>query len=240
MQNAELKEKRIMNTGMHRVASWMALACWAAWGGAAEGQITQTSSVLDGSGTRSTGGLYTHISAGGQPGGIVVSYQNGTVNQAGFLQTFFLRPGFDTDGDGLPDEADLDNDGDGLADVTEIGGGSFNPVTPTLVNVADSDIDSVNDGAEAVAGTDPTDLNALFEIVALTNASGSRHVAWLARGNSERTYVARARESLVTGGDAVIFSNTVAGGIAPWYVVTNSAADATATNTEFFTVAVSP
>lgn len=81
--------------------------------GVVSAQFTNRSSVLDGSGTIASGGVFTNLSAAGQPGGIAVSSGGSFVNQAGFLNTFFLKPGLDTDRDGIADEADLDNDGVG-------------------------------------------------------------------------------------------------------------------------------
>ena len=203
-------------------------------------QFTNKSSVLDGSGTTSSGGSFTNISAAGQPGGIAVSSSGGIVNQAGFLNTFSIKPGLDTDGDGIVDELDQDNDNDGLADINEINGVGFNPSTATLVNVADTDGDGVPDGWEAVAGTDPTDINALLELIAVSNTISGQGVAWLARGNNQKTYVVRARESLLSGANTVIFSNVVAGGIGPWFAVTNTLVDVSTTNVEFYAVEVLP
>jgi len=206
----------------------------------AQAQLAQPSSVLDGSGTRSSGGTYNHISAAGQPGGMSESSSGQLVNQAGFLHTFFLRPDLDTDGDGLPDEADSDNDGDTLADLTELTGSAFNPVTPTEVNVADTDSDGAADGAEAAAGTDPTDPSVALQFVAVSRnpTADVCAVAWLARGNHEKTYVLREHISLLLTNALVCFSNTVAGGAPPWYVVTNWVAVTTPTNAAFYRVSV--
>jgi hypothetical protein len=201
-------------------------------------QFTNRSSVLDGMGTRSTGGSFTHIGAGAQPGGIATSSGGGFQNQAGFLNTFFLKPGLDTDGNGVPDEADGDNDGDRLADLDEIIGNQFNPTTATQPNLADTDGDGVPDGEEAVAGTNPTDINALLEIIRIAKAGGGQDVGWVARGG--KTYVVRARTNLLAGSFAPIATNTAVGGIAPWFVVTNAVTDATAVDTEFYAVEVLP
>jgi hypothetical protein len=205
---------------------------------AAPAQYTNGSSVLDSSGARSSGRLFAHLSAAGQPGGIAASAGGGYVNQAGFLNTFLLQPALDTDGDGLADELDQDNDNDGLADVLEINGSSFAPVSPTLVNEADTDGDGAMDGGEATAGTDPNDFTAQLEITSITNSAGQRHVAWIARGNHQRTYVLRAAPDALQPYGVVLYSNTVAGGSFPWYVVTNTVADAVDSDLLFYAVEV--
>lgn len=212
--------------------------CAVVWSTSAFAQLTNRSSVLDGFGARSTGGSLTHLGAGGQPGGIATSSGGAFQNQAGFLNTFLLQPGLDTDGDGLADEADPDNDNDRLADATEIGGDAFTPASATLVNVADTDGDGQLDGWEAVAGTDPNNVNALLELVAISNAPAGRNIAWLARGNNERTYVVRATTDPRQPFSTVIFSNTIAGGAAPWYAVTSALLHASASNTLFYAVEV--
>ena len=213
-----------------------------AGGATALAQFTNKSSVLDGSGTRSSCGSFTNLSAAGQPGGIAGSEGGGYVNQSGFLNTFLLQPGLDTDRDGLADELDPDNDNDGLTDAMEISGSAFNPATPTLVNVADTDGDGQLDGWEAVAGTDPTDSNSLFEFVAISSTPAGRGVAvaWLARGNNQKTYVVRATADARQPYSTVVFSNTVAGGSAPWFAVTSSITNACTSNTQFYVVEVQP
>lgn len=207
---------------------------------AAQAQISQPSSVLDGSGTVAAGGTLANVSAAGQSGGIAVSSGGGYVNYAGFLTTFMLKPGLDTDGDGLADEVDADNDNDQLADADEIGGGGFSPVTPTLVNLADTDGDGQFDGWESVAGTDPTNSNAMLELVAISNDPSGRSVAWFARGNHERTYLVRATTNARQPYATVLFSNTVAGGVAPWFAITTAITHASASNTLFYAVQVLP
>lgn len=206
----------------------------------AQGQLAQPSSVADAVGSRSTGGPYSHISAGGQPGGIAQSFGASFIHQAGFLNTFFLKPGLDTDGNGLPDEADADNDGDMLTDITELTGVGFSPITVTDLNRADTDGDAVSDGSEAVAGTDPTDPTLYFRLVSLQTTTGGVKVGWVARGNNDRTYVLNKRAGLLEGGEQVIFSNTVAGGSPPWFVVTNAVLDAVSTSQTFYHVRVRP
>lgn len=161
-------------------------------------QYAHLSTVHDGFGQRSTGGPYTQLSSGAQPGGIRISSGGSAANFAGYLQTFAMQPAKDTDGDGMPD------------------------------------------GLEALSGTNPTNLNALLKIIAISNAPTGRAVAWLARGNSEKVYVVKARTNMISSAQVVVFSNPVAGGTAPWYETTNAVTDTTAMDTEFFHVEVLP
>jgi hypothetical protein len=203
-------------------------------------QFTNRSSVLDGSGAVSAAGLFTNLSAAGQPGGIALSTGGGYVNQAGFLNAFLLKPALDSDHDGLADELDQDNDNDGLADAVEIAGSGFAPATPTAVNLSDTDGDGQPDGWEAAAGTDPTDPHALLKLVAIRSTAGGRDVSWLARGNNQKTYVVHATADARQPYATVLFSNTVAGGSGPWYAVTTTVTHASATNAHFYAVEVLP
>ena len=180
-----------------------------------------------------------NISAAGQPGGIAESSGGGYVNQAGFLQTFFVQPELDTDGDGLADEADYDNDGDALADTTEIEGTAFSPITATVVNTADSDNDGASDGNEAVAGTNPRDAAARLEIVAVTNAAGGRMVTWTARSN--KTYTVRYADSpALPVTNALTTVTAVGAASAPWYITAQEATDPGATNARVYAIQVHP
>ena len=225
-----MKSKLIFTAGVALFASLLS----------AGAQFTNRSSVLDGSGTISSGGGYTNISAAGQPGGIAVSTGGSYVNQAGFLNTFSLKPSLDSDGDGLADEIDMDNDHDQLADATELAGSAFSPITPTLINLADTDGDGIADSAEAVAGSNPTDPNSLLEIVAITNAAGSRFITWQARGGNQKTYIVRGANTAFGPYTTVVFSNTVAGGSAPWFDAIGNAGDPAAATNRFFAIEVLP
>jgi hypothetical protein len=208
-------------------------------------QMTQTASVMNGFGGRATGGGYRQISAGAQPGGVATAYENGTanyaggmINRAGFINTFILFPDLDTNNNGLPNELDPDNDGDGLWDHWEISGEKFSPATPTDPNAPDSGNTGVSDYEAMVAGTDPYDPDAVFRIIDLAADGTDAEVTWRARGNHERIYVVRViDDSYDDTPSTVIWSNTVAGGSAPWYTT-----EATITNetvgARFFAVEV--
>jgi len=203
-------------------------------------QISQTSSVADGMGTRSTGGDYTHIGAGGQPGGIATSRGGSYYNQAGFLNTFFLKSGLDTDGNGVPDEADWDNDGDLLADFDEILGNQFSPTSPTNPNNVDSDGDGMNDFQEMISGTDPNNPDALLEIISIISPGGNHIVEWTARSN--KTYRLVRSDSIIQIPTNVIALVTATGAASPpWYATTESISDITsATNQGYYAVEVLP
>ena len=210
----------------------------------ARAAYTNISHVVDGSGRWTTGGAaFSNITAIAQPGGTGIS-TNGTVwNQAGFLNTFVLRPGLDTDGDGLADEVDPDNDSDSLMDGAEIAGSSFSPATSTDPNDADSDDDGATDGAEAGAETDPLDATANLRIVAINVITNGVEVSWVARSN--KTYRIMGERDLTA---ASAFSNRIdqvlAAGAAspPWYVMTNLYTDTTTTrtNVHFYRIEVVP
>ncbi|MBA4387068.1 MAG: hypothetical protein C0404_03745 [Verrucomicrobia bacterium] len=210
----------------------------------ASAQYTNRSSVLDGSGTVSSGGGYTNISASCQPGGISLALAGtlpvnpGTiVNQPGFVNAFVLRPN-QLSIHGLPVEIDPDNDGDALSDLAELTGSSFSPAAPTDPNKADSDADGIADGAEALAGTNPGDDSSVLMITSIAVTNGQCVVAWNARGNNERTYRVLTATEPGKPFSTVIFSNSVAGGVAPWYVVTKSVVAAATTNSLFYRVDV--
>lgn len=227
---------------MKRVSVWFVVALILASCAWAQ-SYTNLSHVFDGAGEWSAGGTLSNITAIAQPGGVADS-SGGTVwNQAGFLNTFVLRPFLDTDGDGLADEVDPDNDCDTLMDGVEIAGASFSPTTATDPNAADTDDDGAPDGAEAAAGTDPLDSTAFLRIVSINSVSNGMEVGWVARSN--KTYRVMGERNLLA---IPAFSNRIdevlATGTAspPWYVVTNHYADTTTTliNIHFYRIEVVP
>ena len=180
--------------------------------------------VLDASGDYSSQGSKSNISASGQPGGISVSDNGQVVNYAGFLNTFSLQPTLDTDSDGLGDEVDSDNDNDDLGDLAELLGTGFSPVTGTDPNTADSDGDGLDDGNESISGTDPTDANAHLRILRITNTNGITRLTFRGRGGAVQglTYVIHSHTNINALTPSPVSTNaTPAGGIAPWFVVTN-------------------
>ena len=191
---------------------------------AAHADYTNVSSVLDGAGARSSAGSYSNISAVAQPGGVAVSSGGGLVNYAGFLNTFVLQPGLDTDGDGLADENDLDNDDDRLTDEQEIAGSEFAPTTPTKVNVADSDGDGIADGDEAVAETNPDDINANLKITSIEQVGADIDVTWIAR--QDKDYAVRGTDDSYEGSPSNLVGMSVGGpGAGAWQVTTNTLTD---------------
>ena len=192
---------------------------------AAAQSYTNKSWVMDTAGGWSSAGAFSNLSAAGQAGGAWFESAVPWENQEGFLQTFCLRPGLDTDGDGLANEADSDNDNDGLKDVDEISGIAFSPLTPTDVNDADTDNDGSSDGEEAGAGTDPTDPNASLQITATKRSGADVLVSW--RSRMGKTYRLLRSDDFKwqgpwqTGGTV----NVSTPGYGPWQVQTSTWTD---------------
>ena len=159
------------------------------------------------------------------------------VNYAGFLGTFSLKPGLDTDGNGVPNELDPDNDGDNLADTDEVSGDTFIPITPTDVNDPDSDGDGSSDYNESIAGTDPTDANVELKILSITETNEEQTVSWMARNG--KTYKLMATDSSFEQPSQAIYTNVASGGSGLWLVTTNIVTDTSnSTNARFYAVEV--
>lgn len=206
-------------------------------------QYTNTSHVVDGAGQWLGGGTLSNITAVAQPGGVSVTTGGALVNQAGFLNTFVLRPGLDTDGDGLANEADPDNDNDMLGDVTEVEGTAFSPVTDTDPDDADSDDDGSGDAAEAAAGSDPWDPLMFLHIVSIRPVSNNLvEVGWQARSNKTYRVMTEASMTPAPGFTNALAQVVATGvGVAPWFATTNLYTDPVApTNHLFYRIEAVP
>jgi hypothetical protein len=219
-------------SGRVLVVSALALSCTTY---AFSQNYRQLSTVHDGSGIMSTstvliGGVeYRHVSAAGQPGGIFTNANGSLNNYAGFLQAVDIKKWNQTDIYGNPYELTPDNDVDGLTDLAEIEGDSFNPNTPTEVNIADTDGDGIADGGESIAETDPTDENINLEILSVDNSGGTGVVTYLARGS--KLYHIRANDGSYQRPATDIGTDQEAGGSGAWLVRTNVYTD-TGTTTQ--------
>ncbi len=200
----------------------------------------QASSVVDSGGGRASGGTLALVHAIGQPGGIKTCANGAKVLQAGFLNTFNLQPGTDTDGDGLPNETDVDNDNDGLPDRDEITGNAFGGLAATDPNAADSDGDGASDGDEAAAGSDPQDDNMYLHITDIIPAGGDDIiVTWQACGG--KTYAVYATDTAGAPRPGTHLSNvTATGGTGPWYATVTNIVDTAAPGKRFYYVKLMP
>jgi hypothetical protein len=189
---------------------------------AAQGQsYSNESSVLDGGGDWCQGGRYRNISSAAQPGGIGFSSGGDYLNYAGFLGTISLQPSLDSDDDGLANELDGDNDNDELTDLAELAGTAFAFPTPTDPDDPDSDDDGLDDGGEAVSGTDPRNDTILLRLVDIVRGPGVPDVTVTWQARDQKTYkVYRVADP--TGGSAPVYMGEVTaddpGASPPWYV----------------------
>jgi hypothetical protein len=170
------------------------------------GEVKQLQNTQGSSGTRAGGGSLTNVAASGQSC-TAVSRNGQIVNYAGFIQSLTLMPSLDHDKDGFYDEIDLDNDNDGLEDLTETLGNSFSPSIPTGVNNPDTDADGMNDGAEWMSDTNPTNKSSVLMITDIKWQGAGMQVTW-SGGVNARQYLLR-KASLTSLPDVweAIFTN---------------------------------
>lgn len=166
---------------------------------------------------------YRHVSAGLQPGGVIVAETGTSRNCAGFLPAVTARnPGLDHDGDGIPDELDPDNDGDGLADGNELDGSAFAGYAATDPNKPDTDGDHMDDGAEAAGMYDPLDPNHCLEIVRLTRQAQDYTLRWIGKGGGTTNAIFTDGSVVDAAFSTLLIRQPYAGGAAPWYKTTNT------------------
>ncbi len=205
----------------------------------AAGAPEKTSSVINGAGGRSSGGSLELVSSVAQPGGVKTSRNGDLVLQAGFLNTFSLKPELDTDGDGLANEADPDNDNDGLGDEEELAGSAFIPATVTDLNNRDSDGDGASDGDEAGAGTNPQDNTMYLHITSIAKeAAGGVTVAWQAKAGKRYAVYALDSADAPRPGTKIGTDVTATGGTGPWYATHAEKVDAMELAKRFYYVKV--
>ena len=178
----------------------------------------EPSRVLDGCGGWAGNGSYRTVLAAFQPCPIGTAKSDQYVNYSGFLQSFVLRPGLDTDGDGLCDENDLDNDGDRLADDVELAGTAFDPVTATDPQQADSDGDRISDRDESIAGTNPWDENSRLWICDIASVDHRIVLNWQSRKDYRYDVVMESSVTGLVANPLVLDTVTAVNGTnAPWY-----------------------
>lgn len=163
-------------------------------------QTNESARVLDGTGGWATNISYTTITAGSQPSPTGANTSSNHINFSGFLQSFLLHPTLDTDADSIPDENDPDNDNDGM-----------------------------DDGREALAGTDPMNAASLLQITGIQKTAQGFVITWESRGGYVYNLMAVTNLTVGLSNSVPLVSITAQGGIAPWYetntTITNDPAD---------------
>lgn len=135
----------------------------------------------------------------------------------------------DTDGDGLADSVDPDDDNDGMPDPFEIQY-NLNPINPADAGL-DGDNDGLNNLAEFIADTIPTNNLSYWEVDGITNTPPARIVF---SGSVQRVYTLQFNPDLRTG-----TWSTVAGQVAvPGAGAGSTLQDAAAATGGFYRVQV--
>lgn len=188
----------------------------------------QQSGVSGSSGHTAASGALQCVSAGGQSGGYSHCRNASLRHFGGFVGGCTLMPALDTDGDGLSNELDSDNDGDTLTDDEERSGSPWLPASVASDrNDPDTDDDGFTDGAEALAGTDPTSTRSALTIVGIQPAASTNMtITWLARHGKTYRLV---HYSSLSGPATTSLVSTVTvndpSAAAPWYETIASGTD---------------
>ncbi|MDP6631276.1 MAG: DUF1939 domain-containing protein [Kiritimatiellia bacterium] len=103
---------------------------------------------------------------------------------------------YDHDSDGIADFSDPDDDNDGMSDVYE----NNNNLNATNANTPfgwddDKDGDTIPNGEEMIAGTDPDDITDYLRITGVATNSGGAEVSW--RSVAEINYLVEHKGSLL-------------------------------------------
>jgi hypothetical protein len=183
----------------------------------AEAQTVQQARVFSGAGGTASNLQFVAHTSNGQFQPVGTAQSSSLYAQLGFMNSFVMNPTVDTDGDGAIDENDRDDDNDRLSDLDEITGAGFSPVTVTDPLLADSDSDGMDDGAESIAGTDPSDANARLVITDIQRNGNQLSLTWTGRAGREYDLVAESAVTALGSSTQIVSQVTSTGGTAPWF-----------------------
>ena len=211
------------------------------WSMAAFAAYDETSRTVDSAGMVSGNASYQTVNAAGQGCPVGLTSNSRYLNYSGFLGTFVLQPSADIDGDNVIDENDPDDDGDGLWDSDELLGSSFSPSTATSTSLADTDGDGINDGSEAVAGTNPTDADSLLIMSGVRRvANNNQVVSWQARADFDYEVLRASTVSDLSTNSTVIGAITATNGFGAWQETTASITVTNSATRSFYVIRVVP
>lgn len=177
----------------------------------------QQARVFSGAGGNASNLQFVAHTSSGQFQPVGSAQSSSMYARLGFMNSFVMDPTTDTDGDGAIDENDRDDDNDRLSDLDEITGAGFSPTTATDPLLADSDSDGMDDGAESIAGTDPTDANARLIITNIQRNGNLLSLAWTGRAGRQYDLVADHAVTELNGSTQIVSRVTGSGGTAPWF-----------------------
>ena len=126
------------------------------------------------------------------------------------MVTIQLYPMVDSDGDGLSNQEELTGNDNVLTSANPVG-------KMTDPDIADSDGDGMNDGNEAIAGTDPTSANSVFRVSEIERDGAGVHLSW--PSISGRVYHLQRSGAMSSGwvdiGGEITASSAMATGLDP-------------------------